>query len=321
MEFQFRQQDQYTIQDNNSYSLNLAEGLENGNLEDINLQTKLKRKKNAEYQEAHRLRKKEKQQAEFQRLLSEKDEKIAQLTAENAKLQELVKNLQEANKVSGKSLKKISTLFDLQNVSAVEEEHEIDSFVSQKMSSESISIEATEEFPEVESAALRRKKRALDREMFRPIEESEVNLFVSKFGNRKMKFSDFISLISIDEAGWPTFAEAGNEAALYKAVFSGLKVLKRKGGSSIFPPEIANLISKSLRGISFDVLLNAENSQAWGHGENNSSQKLYLFEEKAFREMKKQHLLELECQSTAVNCYTAEDVEAAFKLLQAKSAT
>ena len=62
MEFQFReQQDQYTIQDNNSNSLNLAEGLENGNLEDINLQTKLKRKKNAEYQEAHRLRKKEKQ--------------------------------------------------------------------------------------------------------------------------------------------------------------------------------------------------------------------------------------------------------------------
>ena len=140
----------------------------------------------------------------------------------------------------------------------MEEEHEIDSFVSQRVSSESISIEATEEFPEVESEALRRKKRALDREMFRPIEESEVNLFVLKFGNRKMKISDFISLISIDEVGWPTFAEAGNEAALYKAVFSGLKVLKRKGGSSIFPPEIANLISKSLRGISFDVLLNAE---------------------------------------------------------------
>ena len=32
-------------------------------------------------------------------------------------------------------------------------------------------------------------------------------------------------------------------------------------------------------------------------------------------------LLELECQSTAVNCYTAEDVESAFKLLEAKSAT
>ena len=94
-------------------------------MEDINLQTKLKRKKNAEYQEAHQLRKKGKQQAEFQRLLSEKDviEKIAQYTAENAKLQELVKNLQEANKVSGKSLKKISTLLDLQNISAVEEEH------------------------------------------------------------------------------------------------------------------------------------------------------------------------------------------------------
>jgi hypothetical protein len=56
----------------------------------------------------------------------------------------------------------------------VEDEHEIDLFVSQKMSSESISIEATEEFPEVESAALRRKRRALDPEMFRPIEESEV---------------------------------------------------------------------------------------------------------------------------------------------------
>ena len=146
MEFQFwEQQDQYTMQDNSSNSLHLAEGLENGNLEDINLQTKLKRKKNAEYQEAHRLRKKEKQQAEFQRLLSEKDENIAQLTAENAKFQELVKNLQEANKVSGKSLKKIPTLLDLQNISAVEEEHEMDLFVSQKVSSESISIEATEE--------------------------------------------------------------------------------------------------------------------------------------------------------------------------------
>ena len=165
MEFQFwEQQDQYTIQDNSSHSLHSGEGFGNGNLDGINLETKLKKKKNAEYQEAHPIRKKETQQAEFQRLLSEKDEKIAQLTAENTKLQELVKNLQEANKVSGKSLKKISTLFDLQNVSA--EEHEIDSFVSQKMSSESISIEATEEFPEVESAALRRKRRALDREMF-----------------------------------------------------------------------------------------------------------------------------------------------------------
>ena len=137
MEFQFwEHQNQYTVQKHSSNSLHSGGGFGIGNLEDINLQTKLKRKKNAEYQEAHLLRKKEKQQAEFQRLLSEKDEKIAQLTAENAKLQELVKNLQEANKVSGKSLKKISTFLDVQNMSAIEEEHEIDLFASQKVSSE-----------------------------------------------------------------------------------------------------------------------------------------------------------------------------------------
>ena len=103
--------------------------------------------------------------------------------------------------------------------------------MSQKVSSESISIEATKEFPEVDSAALRRNKSALDWEMFQLIEESEVNLFKSKFGNRKMKFTNFVSLISIDEAGRPMFAEAGNEAALYKAVFSDQFESAEKEGS------------------------------------------------------------------------------------------